>query len=120
VSPGSVSTTGTSGWLSCTGMKRTESVRKKSNASATSTDARGATSSRLPKGARFVVCVNNEGYQASLERNKIYVALPDAQAESDGDIRVIDESGEDYLFSAKRFVAVELPQAVQASVRRAS
>ena len=55
-----------------------------------------------------------------MERNKIYVALPDADAESGGDIRVIDESGEDYLFSAKRFVAVELPQAVQASVRRAS
>jgi hypothetical protein len=62
--------------------------------------------------------VNNDGYQASLERNKIYVALPDADAEA-GDIRVIDESGEDYLFSAKRFVAVELPRAVQASVCRA-
>ena len=69
---------------------------------------------------RFVVCVNNDGYQASLERNKIYVALPDPEAESAGDIRVIDESGEDYLFTAKRFVAVELPQAVRASVRRAS
>jgi hypothetical protein len=64
--------------------------------------------------------VNNEGYQASLERNKIYVALPDPEAQSAGDIRVIDESGEDYLFSARRFVAVELPLAVQASVRRAS
>jgi hypothetical protein len=64
--------------------------------------------------------VNNDGYRASLERNKIYVALPDAEAESAADIRVIDESGEDYLFAAKRFVAVELPQAVKASVRRAS
>ncbi len=101
-------------------MKRTASGRKKSNASATSTDPPRRSAPRLPKGARFVVCVSNEGYQASLERNKIYVALPDADAESVGDIRVIDESGEDYLFSAKRFVAVELPQAVQASVRRAS
>jgi hypothetical protein len=75
---------------------------------------------RLPKGARFVVCVNNRGYQASLERNKIYIALPDVEAESDGDLRVIDESGEDYLFSADRFVAVELPQAVRVSVRQAS
>jgi hypothetical protein len=101
-------------------MKRTASARKKSSASATSTDREGRSPSRLPKGARFVVCVNNDGYQASLERNKIYVALPDVEAESAGDIRVIDESGEDYLFSAKRFVAVELPQAVQTSVRRAS
>ena len=101
-------------------MKRTASERKKSNASATSTDSPTRSPSRLPKGARFVVCVNNDGYQASLERNKIYVALPDPEAESAGDIRVIDESGEDYLFSAKRFVAIELPQAVRASVRRAS
>jgi hypothetical protein len=101
-------------------MKRTASARKKSSASATSTDAPSRSPSRLPKGAWFVVCVNNHGYQASLERNKIYVALPDPEAEAAGDVRVIDESGEDYLFSAKRFVAVELPQAVQASVRRAS
>jgi hypothetical protein len=67
-----------------------------------------------------VVCVDNTGYEASLERNKIYVALPDAQAESDGDIRVIDESGEDYLFSAQRFIAIEVPQAVRASLLRAS
>jgi hypothetical protein len=51
---------------------------------------------------------------------EIYVALPDPDAEAAGDIRVLDESGEDYLFSARRFVAVELPQAVRASVRRAS
>ena len=40
-----------------------------------------------------------------LERNKIYTVLPDIEAERDGDLRVIDESGEDYLFSANRFVA---------------
>jgi hypothetical protein len=66
------------------------------------------------------VCVNNDGYQASLERNKIYVAIADPDAQSAGDIRVIDESGEDYLFAADRFIAIELPQSVQASVRRAS
>ena len=101
-------------------MKRTALARKKSNASGTSTKRSGRSSSRLPKGARFVVCVNNEGYRASLERNKIYVALPDPEAESAGDIRVIDESGEDYLFAAQRFVAVEVPLVVQVSVRRAS
>jgi hypothetical protein len=100
-------------------MKRTVSAGKKSSASGTSTD-RSRSTARLPEGARFVVCVDNAGYQASLERNKIYVALPDAEAESLGDVRVIDESGEDYLFAAKRFVAVDLPQAVRESVRRAS
>jgi hypothetical protein len=85
-------------------MKRTASARKKSSASVTSPDPSGRSPSRLPKGARFVVCVNNDGYQASLERNKIYVALPDPDAESAGDLRVIDESGEDYLFAAKRLL----------------
>ena len=74
----------------------------------------------MPRGARFVVCVENHGYEASLERNKIYLVLPDAEAETWGDLRVVDESGEDYLFAAKRFVAVDLPEAVRASVKRAS
>ena len=47
---------------------------------------------------RFAVCVRNEGYEASLEKNKIYVLTADADAEKDGDVRVVDESGEDYLF----------------------
>ena len=70
--------------------------------------------------SRFVVCVDNDGYEASLERNKIYVVLPDKDAESDGDLRVVDESGEDYLFSADRFVAIEVPSAVRASLLKAS
>ena len=78
------------------------------------------TSGKLPRGAAFVVCVNNEGYEASLERNKIYIALPDSEAARDGDMRVIDESGEDYLFSAARFVAIDVPQAVRTSLLRAS
>src|SRR5688572_16056414 len=101
-------------------MKRTASARRKSSASGTLTESARRGASRLPKGARFVVCVDNDGHQASLERNKIYVALPDADAEASGDLRVIDESGEDYLFAARRFVALEVPAAVQASVKRAS
>ncbi len=69
---------------------------------------------------RFAVCVRNEGYEASLERNKIYAVLPDEDAERDGDLRVVDESGEDYLFSADRFVAIELPAVVRQSVLRSS
>jgi hypothetical protein len=64
--------------------------------------------------------VDNGGYEASLERNKIYVVLSDRIAEKDGDLRVIDESGEDYLFSADRFVAIEVPAAVKASLLKAS
>jgi hypothetical protein len=66
------------------------------------------------------VCVRNDGYEASLERNKIYAVLADEQAEHDGDLRVIDESGEDYLFAADRFVAIEVPAAVRASLRKAA
>jgi hypothetical protein len=62
---------------------------------------------------KFAVCVRNEGYEASLERNKIYVALPDDEVERDGDVRVVDESGGDYLFAADRFVAIEVPTAVR-------
>ena len=69
---------------------------------------------------QFAVYVDNEGYEASLERNKIYVVLPDRAAEKDGDLRVIDESGEDYLFSAERFVAIDVPAAVKASLLKAS
>jgi len=65
---------------------------------------------------RFVVCVRNDGYEASLERNKIYAVLPDEKAEQDGDVRIVDESGEDYLFSADRFVAIDVPASVRASL----
>jgi hypothetical protein len=69
---------------------------------------------------RYVVCISNKGNEASLERNKLYVALPDPEAESDGLVRVVDEDGEDYLYPAKWFVAVAVPKAVEASLRKAS
>jgi hypothetical protein len=65
------------------------------------------------------VCIDNKGYSASLERHKIYRALPDSQAAADGDLRVVDESGEDYLYSASRFVPIDVPQKVAVSLRRA-
>jgi hypothetical protein len=91
------------------------SGRKSASARGTSTRRKGATTDH-----RFAVCVRNEGYEASLERNKIYAVLPDDYAERDGDLRVIDESGEDYLFSADRFVAIDLPAVVRDSVLRSS
>jgi hypothetical protein len=69
---------------------------------------------------KFVVCVNNADYLASLELHKIYRVLPDEDAAVDGDIRVIDESGEDYLYPAEWFVPIELPQAVEESLLRAA
>ena len=67
---------------------------------------------------QFVVCINNSGYLASLEIHKIYTVLPDERAAEDDFLRVVDESGEDYLYSAKRFVPVELPQSVKQSITR--
>ncbi len=67
---------------------------------------------------RFAVCVDNTGYPASLELHKIYRVLPDEDAEVDGDLRVVDESGEDYLYPAERFVVVDLPRTVKESLLR--
>lgn len=65
---------------------------------------------------KFAVCVNNAGYPASLELHKIYRVLPDKDAAVDGDLRVVDESGEDYLYPIRYFVLIELPQAVEKSL----
>lgn len=66
--------------------------------------------------ARFVVCINNARYPASLELHKIYRVLPDEDAAVEGDVRVIDESGEDYLYPAEWFIPVELPREVERSL----
>ena len=71
-------------------------------------------------GARFVVCLDNEGYRASLEVGKLYRMIPDDEAAAHGYVRVIDESGEDYAFAAKRFHPVELPQSVEKALLSAS
>jgi hypothetical protein len=63
---------------------------------------------------RYVVCINNEGYEASLEQRKIYRSLPDPDAEAHGMIRVINEDGEDYLYGANRFVSIDVPEQVEA------
>ena len=65
---------------------------------------------------KFAVCVNNDGYPASLELHKIYRVLPDVSAKADGDLRIVDESDEDYLYPAERFILIELPQAVEKSL----
>lgn len=75
----------------------------------------------MAKAARqLVICIENTGCEVSLERRKIYVARPDARAEKLGQIRVIDESGEDYLYPQEYFVAVALPQSVRRAVLEAA
>jgi hypothetical protein len=70
---------------------------------------------------RFVVCIDNADYQASLERHKIYMVVPDPDAARDRDLRIIDESGEDYLYAASRFVAIAVPKALErAMLKKAS
>ncbi|MGH2626639.1 MAG: hypothetical protein ACRDHY_08330 [Anaerolineales bacterium] len=58
----------------------------------------------------YVLCVHHGGYEASLEPRKVYRALPDPAAEEHGLLRVIDESGEDYLFPASLFVRIAVPE----------
>jgi hypothetical protein len=65
---------------------------------------------------RFAVCVDNGGYPASLELHKIYRVLPDEGAKANRDLRIVDESGEDYLYAAEHFVLLDLPQAVEESL----
>jgi Ca2+-binding EF-hand superfamily protein len=79
-----------------------------------------AMSRMIAKKRRFVVCVQNTGYPASLELRKIYQALPDADAEVHNLVRVIDESGEDYLYPKKFFRALDLPQDLETALRRAT
>ena len=58
---------------------------------------------------QFLLCIHNTGYTVALELRKLYEVLPDVQADADGYVRVVDESGEDYLYPASWFARVELP-----------
>jgi hypothetical protein len=68
---------------------------------------------------RFAVCVDNRGYEASLEAGKLYQLLPDREAETHGYVRVIDESGEDYGYAAERFFPLSIPAALAKALRSA-
>ena len=67
----------------------------------------------------FAVCINNEGYRASLEVGKLYRVIPDEEAAAHGYIRVIDESGEDYGYTRNRFFPLEVPQALAEALQTA-
>jgi hypothetical protein len=73
-----------------------------------------------PTPSSFVLCIDNEGYPVSLEPRKIYRALGDPLAEERGLRRVIDESGEDYLYPARLFVSIEVPKEAEQAFAAAS
>lgn len=72
------------------------------------------------KEQQFAVCVKNEEYPASLEVRKIYEVLPDAKAVKHGLVRIIDESGEDYLYPQDFFVPIEIPEEAEIVFLKAS
>ena len=70
--------------------------------------------------SRFAVCIDNDGYPASLELRKIYRVLPDKKAAKHSLMRVVDESGEDYLYPERFFVPIRLPQALKEAFLQAA
>ena len=68
----------------------------------------------------FALCLNNDGYKASLEIGKLYPVIPDEEATAQGYLRVIDESGEDYAFTLDRFYVLTLPLTVKRTLLAAA
>ncbi len=68
----------------------------------------------------YVICINNEGYEASLEIRKLYQVVADEVGSRHGQTRVIDESGEDYLYPAEYFLPIELPDGIQQRIESAA
>ena len=73
-----------------------------------------------PSSTKLVICVSNTGYQASLERRKLYSVIADAEAKKHKLVRVVDESGEDYLYPESYFLPVTLPLATRQAVLAAA
>ncbi len=69
---------------------------------------------------QFVICIRNDEYPASLEAFKVYQTLPDSVAAEHHQLRIIDESGEDYLYPDDYFVSIELPQIAREALQRAA
>ena len=72
------------------------------------------------KESKFVICIDNSDYPASLERRKIYEVLPDSDAEKNKHIRVVDESGEDYIYPASCFIDANLSKETSDAVTKAA
>lgn len=72
------------------------------------------------KTARFVICINNGGYVDDLKIRTVYQLLPDESAAKSNYVRIIDETGEDYLYPANLFAAIELPRELEKALLTAS
>jgi hypothetical protein len=96
--------------LKYTGTKRPASVARNSRSN---TCFEKTPAMARPRAKRLVVCIDNDGYGASLESRKIYVALPDAGAEKHGLVRIIDESGDDYLYPGNTVPSRRTPAGYQ-------
>jgi len=96
-------------------MKRMALAKKNSSSSAAS---RAEPVLRRPRSS-YVLCVRNRGYRASLELRKVYRQIADAWAHRHGLIRIVDESGEDYLYPRPYFVSIPIPRAARAALRLA-
>lgn len=70
--------------------------------------------------SQVLICVENKGYQASLEKRKIYVSVPDSEALKHGHVRVVDESGEDYLYPKSLFLPITVPAALRKAILKAA
>jgi len=69
---------------------------------------------------KYAICINNKNYEASLIPRKIYEVMPDERAEKDDLVRIIDESGEDYLYHTSHFIFINLPMEVEQALVSAS
>ena len=67
---------------------------------------------------KYVICLNNEGYAASLEERKLYELIPDAKAEARHCLRIVDEDGEDYVYPEKMFMAMEVSESVSRALHK--
>ena len=97
-------------------MRHTVSGKKPSRSSAT---YRKPLRKRA-RNPRLLLCLRNDGYEVDLQVGKIYLSLPDAEGEKDGFVRVIDDSGEDYLYPREAFQPVAISSTVKKALRRAS
>ena len=74
----------------------------------------------MNKRPKYYVCTHNDGYAVSLEERKIYVGLPDLEAEKLGMVRIIDESGDDYLYPRNLFASISLPMLIRQELKLAA
>ena len=69
---------------------------------------------------KFVICINNKGYKVSLEKGKVYQIVPDKEAETHKQIRVVDESNQDYLYPVEYFAPIDLPRTIEKALIEAT